>query len=68
MRAQSILNAITAMHQADRLGFFTKPELFAHILHRLASARMDLESELGAVGLTVEEIDEYKNLKEKEEA
>ena len=68
MKAQAILGAIVAMHQADRLSFMTDPALFAHVLHRLASARMELETELGKVGLTVEEIDEYKTMKEKEEA
>lgn len=60
MKAKIILDAILAMKDTDRLGFMTPPETFAHTMNRLASARMELEIELGRIGITVEQEEKTK--------
>jgi hypothetical protein len=56
MRAEYIINAIQAMRAADRLGFTMDPKDFANILHRLYTARIELEhhSGLRVLEITVE--------------
>ena len=54
MRTATILRAIEAMRNADRLGLDTEPRLFAHLLVSLAQARIELEIELAAEHPTVE--------------
>ena len=55
MRAQTILRAIVAMRAADSISYATPPEKFGNTLGHLMAACIDLEIELGALNIEVQE-------------
>ena len=55
MKAKTIIDAIISMREMDDVTYTTSPEEWARKLNHLQSAMIELQIELGQIGITVEE-------------